>query len=447
MSLPLLYVVLVLSLMATVGLLVAFVRKREQTRAATEEARRLAAELADARATAVRLQQENGNLEALRLATQTELDVLSAERSRADTEREERFNAQVELLKAQLQQASQLFLDERTRSLEAANAKQISAILAPLSQTLGEMKQALGQTRETGVRQNAELRTQIEHVLKTAERVGTTADRLAEALRSDSKVQGNMGELLLTELLESQGLTEGVHFHTQATMRDEAGRTQHHSETGSRLVPDLVLHFPDRKDVIVDSKVSLTAFLQYHEAATEAERALCAERHAQSVRRHVQELARKAYANYRFADHEMLEYVIMFVPNDGALTLALHTDKTLWRDAFAKNVFMADSRTLLAALRIIEMAWRQVKQRENSQRVVELAEEMLTRVGLFCERFAHLSERIDRLRDDYDQAAKTLSQGSRSIVATANKLTALGAKPDARHPLPATTDGGEPDTV
>ena len=171
--------------------------------------------------------------------------------------------------------------------------------------------------RDSGNKNTASIEKAIEEVLKRANDIGTEADKPARALRSENKIQGNWGEIILDELLQSQGLEEGKHYHTQATLRDSSGQAVRHDETGKRLIPDVLLHYPDNKDAVIDAKVSLTAFLDYQQAQSDEERTDALDRHLSSIRSHVKELSRKDYSRYIQSPRQSLDYVIMFVPKIG----------------------------------------------------------------------------------------------------------------------------------
>lgn len=272
--------------------------------------------------------------------------------------------------------------------------------------------------------------------MKRTTEIGAEADRLAGALRNENKMQGNWGEMVLSELLSSQGLKEGIHYEVQAPLRTVDGRTVLNDESGKRMIPDVVLHYPDGKDAIIDAKVSLTAFIDFHNADTEAEREVAKERHLRSLRQHVKELARKDYAAHVRPPRQAVNYVIMFVPNEGALQLALCSDTTLWREAFEQGVFIAGEQNLIAALRMIELAWTQVQQARNQEEVFELANQLLKRMGDFFKLFEEVGGKIEQASQAFLSAQKKLHTGQQSIVGSANKLIRLGAKPDPKKPIP-----------
>ncbi len=398
----------------------------------------LTAERDEARQALSTLTEEAKQIEASRAALQAALDAEVLHARREATERQTVLQQTLSAVEGRLQQAAQQLLTQRTADLNKANEEQIAHILAPFRASLGDMRQAVDGMREQSARDTAQVEKSVEQMLRQAAEIGLRADNLANAIRSNHKLQGNMGEVVLAELLESQGLQAGTHFSLQPTLRDARGRALQNTESGSRMIPDVVLHFPDRKDVVIDSKVSLNAFLDYAAAPTDEARSDALRRHVESVSEHVRELAQKAYHKYRFLDHEMLPYVIMFVPQENALQLALAKAPSLWREAFDKNVFIAGGQTLIAALRLIELAWRGQRQRESERKIVEQAEELLHRVTLFVARYEEVGARLTRLQEAYADAEKTLHTGRQSLLVPARRLVELGVK--TQQPLPPPTE-------
>lgn len=382
------------------------------------------------------LDRENRELISGKQRAETELQTLHERVLHEGEERERHFQEQLRLVEEQLKNATREMLGQRTQELSRQNTEQMSAIINPLKETIGQMRTAMDQSRETHVKNTAALEKAIEDVMRRTVEIGAEADKLANALRNESKVQGNWGELILDELLESQGLTEGVHYEKQVLLRDKQGKAILNEETGQRMIPDTVLHYPDGKDAIIDSKVSLTAFVDYQNAETDEERAAALQRHVKSVRNHVDELARKNYSAYIKPPRQALNYVIMFVPNEGALQLALAQAPDLWREAFSKGVFVTGEQNLTAALRIIQIAWTQVRQAQNQEAIFETARMLLDRVADFIGHFETMGQKLQDASTAYQKAVDKLKDGRLSVVGAANKLIKLGAKTSAKKTIP-----------
>lgn len=386
-----------------------------------------------------RLLAERGSreLRALNESQAKELEMLHVQIERERAEQTRQFVQQLTLVKEQLTTASQEMLRQRAEELNSANISQMKAIITPLQETIREMKVSMDGHRDQNNRNTASIEEQIRQMLSNVQAIGATADNLANALRHKNKTQGNWGEVILREILESQGLKEGVHYEEQVTLRDERGSVLRHEDTGKSMVPDVILHYPDNKDVVIDSKVSLTDFLDYVEADSEEQREQSLKKHLSSIRRHIRELSGKNYSHYIKNGRSSLNYVIMFVPNESALQLALVNDSHLWREAFDAGVFITGEQNLIAALRMIQLAWVQEKQRKNMEEVFRLADELLKRAGAFYTRFEKLGRGISDLQKLYDDTKNKLKTGQQNMFVPARKLKEMGAKEDSKYPLPA----------
>lgn len=382
------------------------------------------------------LADENKALAADKQALVRELSLLREQMEQERETRQVQFEEQLKRVEAQLKNATQEVLRQRTDELTQTNSTQLNAILLPLKDSIRDMKTAMDSSRDTHNRNTASLEKAIEEVMKRTGDIGREADKLAHALKNESKVQGNWGELILDEILASQGLKEGVHYEKQVTLRDSAGRALLNEDSGQRMIPDTILHYPDGKDAILDSKVSLKAFVDYQNAETEEEREEALARHLKSVRNHVAELARKDYSSYVKAPRQVLGYVIMFVPNEAALQLALYNDATLWREAFGRGVFITSEQNLLAALRMIQLAWTQQQQNQNQEQIFDTARMLLDRVADFIKLFDDMGQRLHDATAFYTKAADKLRDGRQSVVGASNKLIKLGARMSAKKNLP-----------
>lgn len=337
-----------------------------------------------------------------------------------------RFDETVAKMKAELETVTSEMLKKRQTEFESASRENVSRILEPLNDNLRQMRDAVKENTDRHTAFGGQLSSNIQLVLQHSDAARKSAERLADALRGGGRIQGDWGETVLTELLESQGLEEGIHFDTQTTLRDTAGNVLK-GEGGARMRPDVILHLDRHRDVIIDAKVSLSAYLDYMNAETEETRSQALRNHIVSVENHVNELARKDYSSYVHPPKLRMNYVIMFVPNTAALYTATSNKPDLWRKAMEKNVYIADEQTLYAALRIISMTWRQIAQAENHEKVFGLANEMLDRVSAFLEKFTKIGKQLDDARKSYDDAFNKLKDSGKSIPQTCRKLVSLGA--------------------
>ena len=284
-----------------------------------------------------------------------------------------------------------------------------------------------------------EMKANIENMMRQSEAAMKSADELNRTFRLGNRVQGDWGETILDELLESQGLKRGIHYDTQPYIRDAAGNIIH-TESGSTMRPDVILHLDQRREVIIDSKVSLTAFMDYANATTEEERKRLLKAHIDSLKSHVRELSTKDYSAYIKPPKARMDYVIMFVPHSAALWTALNAQPDLWRNAMSQNVFIADEQTLFAALRIINLTWTQIAQAQNHEKVYALANEMLERVGQFMKKYDAIGQALKRATQAYEEGGNKLAPSGQSILTTCVKLQKVGAKQSDKNPIPQLTD-------
>lgn len=380
--------------------------------------------------------EENRILASQKSALEKEVILLRQQMESDNIQRQKQFNEQLILVRQQLQNATQELLRQRSQELAQSNSEQMNAIITPLKESIRDMHTAMEHNRDSNNKNTASLEKAIEEIMKHTAHIGQEADKLANALRNETKTQGNWGELILDELLASQGLIEGVHYDKQVLLRDASGAAILHEESGKRMIPDTILHYPDGKDAILDSKVSLKAFVDYQNAENDLERQEALGRHIRSVRKHVEELARKNYSAYIKPPRVALNYVIMFVPNESALQLALYNDTLLWREAFEKGVFVTSEQNLMAALRIIQIAWTQMQQAQNQEKIFDAARILLDRVADFIKYFDETGKKLQDAENAFARASNKLKEGQQSILNGANKLIALGAKTSARKSLP-----------
>ena len=350
-----------------------------------------------------------------------------------------RFDETIAKVTAQLKTATDEMLKQRQKEFAESSHTNLGQIVNPLRETIDNMKKAMNESTLKQTSMSSEMKANIENMMRQSEAAKKSADELARVFKHGSKVQGDWGETVLDELLESQGLTKGVHYDIQSVIRDADGYVVKSNE-GSIMRPDVILHLDQRREVIIDSKVSLTAFMDYVNAEEEDKRQQYLKAHIDSIQKHVKELSAKDYSSYVQPPKVKMDYVIMFVPHTGALWTALHSQPDLWRKAMEKNVFIADEQTLFAALRIINLTWTQIAQAQNHERVYALANEILDRVGQFMKKYQAIGKALENATKAYEDGEKKLLPGGQSILQTCGKLEKLGAKQSDKNPLPQLTD-------
>lgn len=357
---------------------------------------------------------------------------------------QQRFDETVRRMKAEMESVTSEMLKSRQSEFEASSRKGVAQLLEPLNETIKRMNEAVRENTLRHTEFGGTLNSNIRLVLEHSDAARKSADRLADALRGGGRIQGDWGETVLTELLESQGLRETVHFDTQVVLHDASGIPVK-GDDGKVLKPDVILHLDNRRDVVIDAKVSLSAYLDYMNAETEELRSKALKDHVASVENHVNELVRKRYDKYIKPEKEKIDYVIMFVPNTAALYAAVTAKPDLWRKAMERGVYIADEQTLYAALRIINMTWRQIAQAENHEKVFALANEMLDRVSMFMEKFTKVGKQLEDAKSAYDGALGKLRESGASIPQTCRKLVELGASAKPRRGVDPAMVGMAPD--
>lgn len=346
-----------------------------------------------------------------------------------------RFDETISKVTAQMKSATDTMLRERQKEFAESSSNDLGQIVNPLRETIDRMKRAMEENTERQTHMSGEMRANIENMMRQSQAAKESADELTRVFRHQTKVQGDWGETVLDELLHAQGLTRGIHYDTQAVIRDAMGnsiRSQH----GATMRPDIIMHLDQRRELIIDSKVSLTAFMDYVAADNDVARQQYLRAHVDSIRKHYKELAAKDYSSYIQPPKVRMDYVIMFVPHSGALWTALNAQPDLWRKAMDRGVFIADEQTLFAALRIINLTWTQIVQAQNHEKVYSLANEMIDRVGQFMKKYEALGSALRKAQDAYDDGTKKLQPQGQSILQTAGKLVRLGAKQSDKNPLP-----------
>ncbi len=378
------------------------------------------------------LEAENRQLHARAESQGRELELV---RQQIDEIREEKQEEQ-QKRDAQFMNMAQQVLERSASKLKDSNTETMTGITQPLKEAISNMQKAISENQKESAAHSASFREQMLQMMQQTQQLGEKAESLTNVLRRDNKVSGNMGEIILGDLLASQGLTEGTHYEVQTRLRDDLGRPLKHDETGKEMQPDVILHYPQGQDAIIDSKVSLVAYEKYVNAETPEEKERYLQEHIKSVRSHVNELARKDYSKYIKNGRETVDFVIMFVPFESSLQLALANDPALWREAFEKKVFVTGEQNLLGILHMIHIAWVQNQQAENQEKVFGLAEQLLDRLGDFVQRYNDLGTKIEAVQKAYDNTNNKLVTGRQSVVQKGRELIDLGAKENANRKIP-----------
>lgn len=335
---------------------------------------------------------------------------------------------QLAMIRQQMVATSEEVLKKRQDELGERNSEQVSKIIDPLQKSLKDMQEAFDNSKKQQYEALARLDETIKINMQKSIALGETADRLTRALTGEVKVQGNFGELKLKQLLEDMELKEGEQFDTQETLKDKAG-SKAKGDDGKGLIPDFILHFPNNRHVVVDSKMSLTAYEKYMNAEDGSEQKKeWLRQHLMSVRAQVKRLAKKEYTNYLPNGYNRLNFAIMYVPIEGALNLALLNDDTLWREAYDDGVLILGPQTMYMNLRVLEMMWTQVRQLTNQQAMMDAANIVVERVQDFGIRFMDVEASMNETIKRMGKLKITTSESGPSIITAARNLIKAGAK-------------------
>ena len=344
-----------------------------------------------------------------RLKAETELAAeqrLMAEKARSQEEVEQTMREQFKALAGDV-------LGEQSRRFKEENRESMDLILKPFKDNIVEFRARVESIFTHQNEQSGVLKNELQRLMELNAQITTETTNLTNALRGNSKVQGDWGEVILETILDSSNLIRGVHYQTQQNVKDEAG---------NNLRPDVVLYLPNNKQIIIDSKVSLTAYVNYVSAQTEAERRVAMAAHLASVRQHVKELSAKKYQQLM----QSPDFVVMFVPNEPAFLDALKEDHTIWSDAYDKKVVVSSPTNLFALLKLVDDLWRRDDQNKNQENIIKFGVTLYEQLVAFTTALEGVGASLDQARTKYDEAFKRLSTGNNNIIRVGEKLRKLG---------------------
>ncbi len=376
-------------------------QRRETKRLSAEKA---AAEEEIRTLTAARTESENQ-----RIRTETELEAL---RRRTAEEREaekQRRDKEEETLRLRFRDLATEILGEQSQRFRQTSQESIDLLLKPFKDNIAEFRKRVEEIHTTQTSQRGELKNELQRLQELNRTISADAQNLTNALKGNSKVQGDWGEMLLETILDNSSLLKGIHYETQYNIKDAEGRN---------LRPDVVLHLPEKKNIVIDSKVSLTAFVNYTAAEDEEERRRHLAAHVASVRQHVAELGRKEYQ--RLLDSP--DFVIMFVPNEPAFLAALQNDTSIWADAYEKKVIVSSPTNLFALLKLVADLWKYNDQDKNTKEIAACGLKLYEQLVAFTASLEGVGAALSKARDAYDDAHKRLCTGNDNIIRVGERL-------------------------
>lgn len=369
------------------------------------------------------------------------MDEIKASHEKAIAELKIGQEKAIEAARTALALENEKTLKAREQALKQEAAETMKVITGGLDRNIREMKEAFEAQKKSQTEESSSIRTQfaetVRHLKEQTDTIGNKAETLASALKGQNKMQGIFGETILENILKAEGLREGHDYDAEFWLRDKKGDLIRNEENGKHMRPDFALHFPDDTDILIDSKVSLSALADYFEAETPEERADASRRNLESIQNHIKELTGKEYQKY-VVGRKTLDYVIMFIPNYGAYQLAKQEDPEVFAEAFRQNILITTEETLIPFLRLIRTAWVQMEQMENITEIVKAAEDMVERVGLFCRYNAALEKDLEDVLSGFRENTNRLVDGKQSIVKAAYRAIGHGITPPAgKNALPA----------
>lgn len=320
-------------------------------------------------------------------------------------------------------------LEEKTARFTEANHKNMEAILKPLNDRIVEFKSKVEETYDKESKQRFSLEERIKELVSLNSQISEDANNLTKALKGESKIQGNWGEMILESILEKSGLKKGIEYHTQEFLKDEDGNPLRNNQN-QKMQPDVIIEYPGGRRVIVDSKVSLSAYVRYVESSVDEDRIKAEKDHLVSIKQHIDELSNKAYQDYI----ESVDFVMMFIPNEPAYILAMKLDANLWDYAYKRRILIINPTNLIASLRVVADLWKREAQSQNAQEIAERGAALYDKFAGFVETLQDVGTNIGRSQKAYDKAFSQLSEGRGNLLRQAEMLKELGVKPQKELP-------------
>jgi DNA recombination protein RmuC len=344
--------------------------------------------------------------------------------------KEEQFRVQQEELvntRNQLNKDFQLLanqiLEEKSSRFTDVNRLNMEAILKPLNEKLVEFKSKVEETYDKESKQRFSLEERIKELVALNNQISEDANNLTRALKGSSKIQGNWGEMILESILEKSGLKKGTEYFTQEFITNEKGERIQNNQH-KYMQPDVIVVYPGGRKIIIDSKVSLTAYVKYVEADEDKDKLIAEKEHIISVRQHIDELSNKAYQDYV----ESLDFVMMFIPNEPAYILAMQLDSALWDYAYRKRILLINPTNLVASLKVVADLWKRENQSRNAQEIARRGAILYEKFVRFVETLQEVGKNIEKIQDSYDKAFSQLKEGNGNLIRQAEMLKELGVK-------------------
>ncbi|QOP40575.1 DNA recombination protein RmuC [Sulfurimonas marina] len=324
--------------------------------------------------------------------------------------------------------ANQIF-EDKSKQFSSSNKEQLELLLKPFREQVANFSKQTQERFEVELKDRHLLKDELYRLKEMNAQLASEAINLTKALKGENKTQGNWGEIVLEKILEQSGLRKGVEYELQATLKNEENKTYR---------PDVVVHMPGERDIVIDSKVSLTAYERFMNSEDELDRKQALKEHIGSISNHVKELSAKSYENLE--NINSLDFVLLFMPIEGAFLLALESDGEFFKRAYDQNILVVSPSTLLVTLRTIEHIWRTQRQEEHAQKIAKEAEAMYDKLVLFLEEMNNIGNQIQKTHDSYEKAMNRLSSGRGNVIKRAQNIVKLGIKTKKELPVKTNED-------
>lgn len=346
---------------------------------------------------------------------------LKDEQSRNSISEQEREKSE-EAMRIQFKSIANDIMDEQSRRFKQTNQESLDQLLKPFKQNIAEFRERIERIHANETEQHGALKNELKNLMELNRQITTETTNLTRALKGDSKVQGDFGEMILDTILSSSNLIKGVHYQTQDTLK---------GESGENLRPDVILNLPDKKQIIIDSKTSLTAYANYTAEEEHNARAQYLKAHIDSVRKHVQELSQKSYQNLLSSSPD---FVIMFIPNESAFLTAMQADPNIWAEAYNKKVVISSPTNLFALLKLVDNLWQRNDLERNTLYISDCGSKLYDQLVAFTETLLGVEKGLKAAHEAYNEAYKRFTQGNNNLVRLGEKMVKLNLKVKRRIP-------------
>ena len=353
---------------------------------------------------------------------------------------QEAFAQQLEAVKGQLTAETEKLLQQREEALQKKAEETFRTLAGPLGKDLKAMQESFEAQKRSPAEGSASLKTAVEQAVKHLQdqttAIGSKADNLAQALKGQNKMTGIWGETILYNMLVAEGMEEGRDFDREETLRDGSGAIVLNEDSGKRMRPDYILHYPDKTEVIVDAKTSMEALSDWFATEDPSAKEEAARRNLSAIRAQIKSLSGKRYQDYIREGYKTLDYVLMFIPNYSALQLAKTLAPNIFQEAYQQGVLLTTEETLMPFLRMIRIAWTNYDQARNQEKIIKAAQTMIDRVADFTKAHAAMGDKLHAALDEYDRVSAKISDSGNSILTSARQLIKLGIPKNPKKPLP-----------